>query len=555
MPIRSGAIAITTRALLFVSVSLAACSLPGEGRVDVFTEEEFEIISQFGPLPEPRVNTTNRYADSEAAAAFAQRLFFEKGYANRIIVSDGTLGVIGDRGKVSCASCHDPKAYYTDTRSRPNATSLGINWTQRNTPSLVNTVYYTWGSWGGKDDNPWAQGSNGSESSQNFGGNRVEFSRVVFRKYRADYDAIFPVPLDPALDPKHANASRFPASGRPKSSPTAPDGPWELMAPEDRDIINTIAANTGKAFEAYERKLISRNSPLDRYIAGEHDALTPAQKRGLKLFIGKAACVDCHSGPTLSDQDFHNTGVAQVGMSVPKTDNGRWDDIQRTLSNTFNGAGKFSDDPAFGAEKLLGQDPVDQMKGKFRTKSLRHVEKTGPYMHTGELATLEDVVRWYNWGGDTSNFAGEKHPAMVPLGLSFEEEADLVAFLKALTGEPVPEALWVDTALAELAVTKAGAGTGTVTSNPAGISCPTDCIEQVSTGKVLVLTAVPEAGSTFTGWSGVCTGTAPCSVTLDSDKAVTANFASSDAGLRRRPVGLYCRRVVTRGLAAPARPL
>ncbi|MEJ7601846.1 MAG: hypothetical protein WKG01_28365 [Kofleriaceae bacterium] len=134
-------------------------------------------------------------------------------------------------------------------------------------------------------------------------------------------------------------------------------------------------------------------------------------------------------------------------------------------------------------------------------------------------------MRWYNWGGDTANFAGQKHPAIVPLGLSFEEESDLVAFLRALTGEPINEALAVDTALTELVVTKAGAGTGTVTSNPAGISCPTDCIEQVSTNKVLVLTAVPEAGSTFTGWTGVCTGTAPCSVTLDSDKAVTATFA------------------------------
>ena len=501
--------------------------MPGEGRVDVFTEEEWELVSQMGPLPEPRVNTTNQYADNEEAAKLAQRLFFEKGYSNRLIVSDGTLGAVGDLGKVNCASCHDPKGYYSDSRSRPNATSLGVNWTQRNTPSLVNNVYYTWGSWGGKDDNPWAQGSNGSESSQNFGGNRLGFAHIVFRKYRADYDAIFPVPLDPALDPKHPMASRFPASARPKSTMTAPDGPWELMASADRDIINTILANTGKAFEAYERKLISRNAPIDRYIAGDYGALTAAQKRGLKLFIGKAACVDCHSGATFSDQDFHNTGLSQVGASVPKVDNGRWDDIQRTLSNTFNGAGKYSDDPDFGAAKLVGQEPVDEMKGKFRTKSLRHVEKTGPYMHTGELTTLEEVVRFYNWGGDTSNFAGTKHPAMVPLDLTFQEEADLVEFLKALTGEPPAEEWGTDTALTELTVTKSGAGVGTVTSNPAGISCPTDCNEQVSTGKVLVLTAMAEAGSTFTGWGGACTGTSStCSVTLDSDKTVTAAFTT-----------------------------
>src|SRR5688572_28868983 len=154
MPLSLGALA--TRVCALAVITIIGCSLPGEGRVDVFTEEEWETISQFGPLPELYVNTTNRYADNEAAAKLAQRLFFEKNYSNRLIVIDGTLGAIGDKGKVSCASCHDPKAYYSDSRSRPNATSLGINWTQRNTPSLVNNVYYTWGSWGGKDDNPWA---------------------------------------------------------------------------------------------------------------------------------------------------------------------------------------------------------------------------------------------------------------------------------------------------------------------------------------------------------------------------------------------------------------
>lgn len=527
MPLSLGAIA--TRACVLAGITIIGCSLPGEGRVDVFTEEEWEIVSRFGPLPAPRTNTTNRYADNEAAAVFGQRLFFEKAYANRILVSDGTLGAIGDKGKVACVNCHDPEAYYSDTRSRPNASSLGITWTQRNTPSLVNAVYYTWGSWGGKDDNLWAQGSLGPESSQNFGSSRLEFVHIVFRKYRADYDALFPVPLDPALDPKHPNAARFPATGKPKSSAMAADGAWELMAAADRDIVNTIVSNCGKSFEAYERKLVSRDSALDRYIAGDHAALTAGQKRGLKLFIGKAACVDCHSGPTFSDQDFHNTGVPQVGAAVPQTDNGRYDDIRRTLSHDFTGAGKYSDDPDFGAAKLAGMDPVDDMKGKFRTKSLRHVEKTGPYMHTGELTTLEEVVRFYNWGGGTSNFAGEKHPAMVPLGLSFEEEADLVAFLKALTGEPPAEEWGIDTALTELTVTRTGSGTGTVTSNPAGITCATDCSELVGTGKILVLTATPGTGSMFGGWSGSCTGTGTCSVTLDSDKTVTATFTVTAA--------------------------
>jgi cytochrome c peroxidase len=521
MPSSLGALATRACAL---AVTIIGCSLPGEGRVDVFTEPEWEIISQFGPLPAVPVNTTNRYADNEAAAVLGQMMFFEKAYSNKIVYSDGTLGAIGDRGKVSCASCHDPKGYFADSRSRPNATSVGVTWTSRNSPTLVNSALYTWTSWGGKDDNLWFQGANGSESSQNFASSRLEFAHVVYRKYRAEYDALFPVPLDPALDPSHPDAARFPATGKPKSSSSAPDGAWENMAAADRDIINLIAANTGKAFEAYERKLISRNAPIDRYLAGDYDALTPSAKRGLRLFIGKAACVDCHSGPTFSDQEFHNTGVPQVGAFLPRSDNGRYDDIGRTLTNTFNGAGEYSDDPDHGAAKLAGLDPVDPMKGKFGTKALRHIEKTGPYMHTGGLATLEDVVRFYNWGGGTSAFAGEKHPAMVPLDLTFAEEADLVEFMKHLTGEPVDEALSEDTAVTELTITRAGTGTGTITSDPAGISCPSDCSEQVGTGDVLKLTAAAGGGSTFAGWSGACTGTGTCTVTVDTDKTVTATF-------------------------------
>jgi cytochrome c peroxidase len=423
----------------------AGCSFVDDG-VDVFTDEEFELIRSFKLENGPPPNTTNMYADDPAAAAFGQRLFFEKAYSKALAIAGTGLGNVGDTGKVSCASCHDPKAFFTDTRSRPAATSVGVGWTQRNAPTLVNAVYYTWGSWGGKDDVPWNQGANGSESSTNFGGNRLDFAHVVYRKYRADYDAIFPIPMDPALDPMHPDAARFPANGRPKASGAA-DGPWEMMTAEDRLIINTILANTGKAFEAYERLLISRNAPIDRYIDGDLDALSPAAKRGLALFIGKAACVDCHSGPTFTNQEFRNTGIPQTFGTAVRVDYGRFDDLTRTLATPFNGAGAFSDDPAAGMAKLEGLEPTDELKGLFRTKSLRHIAETGPYMHNGSLATLDDVVRFYNAGGGTEDFAGTKDPTMVPLGLTLDEEADLVELLKALTGEDVPEAVTEDTAI------------------------------------------------------------------------------------------------------------
>ena len=433
------------RSLGLVIMAAVGC-MPGKDMVDEFTAEEFEQIRQFGPLGDLAPVPTNRYADDGAAATFGQRLFFEKSYAHALTLADSGLGAVGDKGKVSCVSCHDVTSYYTDTRSKPNSLSLGVSWTSRNTPTLVNAAYYVWGSWGGKDDTLWYQGANGCESTPNFASNRLEYAHMLYKKYRADYNALFPIPLDPALDPLAVDAARFPASGKPKASGAA-DGPWELMTAADRDIINRILANIGKAIEAYERRLISRNAPIDRYIGGDHKALSPAAKRGLRLFVGKAACVDCHSGPTFSDQDFHNTGVPQVGAYVPRVDNGRFDDLARTLPNAWNAAGKYSDDQAAGMTKLAGMQLTDDLKGLFRTSSLRHIDKTGPYMHTGGLITLEDVVQFYNNGGGEAGFAGTKSTAMQPLLLTDVEQADLVAFLRSLTGDPPPVDLAQDTAI------------------------------------------------------------------------------------------------------------
>ncbi len=433
---------------------LAGCSndaSPSDGSVDVFSAAEFTKVKTFGPLGAPPADSTNKYADSAAAAAFGQRLFYEKAYAGALTVgndgTNGALGAVGDKGKVACASCHDGSNWYIDTRSKPGNVSLGVKYTARNAPSLVNASYYKWNSWSGKEDSQWYQGANGCESGANFGGNRLSYAHVVYAKYKADYNALFPTPLDAALDPAAADAARFPPAGKPKAAMTDPDGPWETMAAADQTIVNTIMANCGKALAAYDRKIVSRNAPIDKYIGGDYTALSAAAKRGLKLFIGKAACDGCHSGSTFTDQDFHVTGVAQmVGPNVPMTDNGRFDDVPKTLGNTWNGAGAFSDDQAAGAAKLAGLAQVDAQKGQFRTKSLRHVATTAPYFHNGSMATLEDVVAFYNMGGAASGFAGTKDPKMVPLNLTAAEQADLVAFLKeGLQGEAVPAQYGMDT--------------------------------------------------------------------------------------------------------------
>jgi cytochrome c peroxidase len=431
-----------------VAATLAMSGCMSDKMVDAFTEEEFDLIKQFQLTSGPPPDTTNKYADNEQAAVFGQQLFFEKSYAGPLTIADPVLGMVGTTGLVACASCHDVTHFYVDTRSKPNNMSLGVRWTTRNAPTLVNVAYYRWNSWGGKEDSLWYQGANGCESAVNFGGNRLQYAHMIYVKYRTQYNALFQPQLDAALDPADSSG-RFPANGAPGTTGTALDTAWKGMTDGDRDIVNTVMANIGKSLEAYERKLVSRNAPIDKYIAGDYAALTPAQKRGLQLFIGKAACVDCHSGPALTDNGFHNTGIPQAGINAPVTDNGRFDEIPKTLSNNFNTASKYSDDQTLGKAKLMPLMQSDDLKGVFRTGMLRQIEMTGPYMHTGSLETLEDVVRFYNWGGGSAGFAGTKSPAMVPLLLTDEEQADLVTFLHALTGELPPADLGKNTASTE----------------------------------------------------------------------------------------------------------
>ncbi len=451
MTIRS----IATHTLSIVSLGLAVGALASCGDssmqlVDVFTPAEWAKIKTFGPLGPPDPDPTNKYADNDMAATFGQRLFFEKSYSGAIIVGDdgtnGGNGAVGETGKVGCVSCHDPNNWYIDTRSKPGNISLGVNYTVHNAPSLVNAAYYKWMTWVGKADSGWCQGAGAPETPTDAGSTRLAFAHMVYAKYKSDYNALFPVPLDPALDPAAPDASRFPPTGMPKSSPTAPDGAWEMMAPADQQIVDTIMSNCGKALQAYERKLVSRNAPIDKYIAGNYGALSASAKRGLGLFIGKAACVTCHTGTTFTDQGFHCTGVLQAGSNVVATDKGRFAAVPAVLANIYNGQGMFSDDMMAGGMKLAGLMQTNDQIGQFRTKSLRHLAKTAPYFHDGSAATLTDVVTFYNNGGGSSSFSGTKDPRLVPLNLSAGEQADLIEFLQtALLGDPPPAALGVDT--------------------------------------------------------------------------------------------------------------
>ena len=167
-------------------------------------------------------------------------------------------------------------------------------------------------------------------------------------------------------------------------------------------VFNTAVTAEGvaKALAAYTRTILSGDAPYDRFKAGNHSALSSEAQRGLVLFEGKARCVRCHTGANFTDEEYHNIGV---GMEQEHPDLGRY---------------------------TVTKHEAD--KGAFKTPTLRNVAKRGPYMHDGSLGTLAQVIEYYDKGGNPNPWLSSKSQ---PLHLTVREQADLVAFLHALTGE------------------------------------------------------------------------------------------------------------------------
>ena len=158
--------------------------------------------------------------------------------------------------------------------------------------------------------------------------------------------------------------------------------------------------NVGKAIATFERTIIAGNAPWDRFIKGEEGALSEEATRGWDLFQNKANCLRCHAGFNLTDNQFKNIGV---GFDGPDPDLGRYE---------FTGA--------------------EGDQGRFKTPTLRALRYTGPYMHDGSEKTLEDVIEYYNRGGNPNPYLDEE---IKPLELTEQEKADLLALLDALEGE------------------------------------------------------------------------------------------------------------------------
>jgi cytochrome c peroxidase len=395
--------------------------------------EETAMARAMSPLPALPASPTNQYADNAQAAALGQKFYFEADWSGPLAVASH-LGSVGEVGKVSCRGCHDSATF-----DRPENVAVGVNFHPRHAPGSVNAAYYDWVTWRGRFDSLWTLPLAVFEAGPIFASTRLAVAHVVYDQYQAEYDAVFTdATLDPRLDPNNANAGDFPATGKPG------DAAWDNMSAADQQIINRIVVNVGKALEAYQRLLVMGNSRFDGFVA-ETGTLTSEEQNGFKLFVGKAGCVNCHSGPLFSDNTFRNLGLEQTGPNVPAQDDGRFDVIDAINADPFNGAGIYSDDTTAGQAKLATLEAkTDDLKGRFRVPSVRNVELNAPYMHAGQIATLEELIDFYDEGGGPV-ITGQKDPDVLVLGLSASEKADLKAFLEALAGQSIPTALTTDT--------------------------------------------------------------------------------------------------------------
>ena len=295
----------------------------------------------------PAVIMPRDNASTPARVALGQALFFDPR--------------LSGNGASSCASCHNPSLGWSDAQK--TAIGFGGVVLARATPTILNTAYNTQFMWDGRKKSLEDQALGPMKAPDEM---NTDFPSVIARlgalpAYRAMFDKAY--------------------HGEPIGEETL-----------------------AKAIAAYERTVVSRDAPFDRWLAGDTRAITPQQYRGWKVFTDPARgnCSTCHSGPNFTDNGFHNIGI--------------------------RGAAANPDLGRFNIRK------VASMKGAFKTPTLRDIELTGPYFRDGSAATLRDVVEHYARGGeDRSNLS----PDMKKLDLSEQDKSDLVAFMKALTGRRV----------------------------------------------------------------------------------------------------------------------
>jgi len=326
--------ALTVLALLPPASGAAAEDPPA------FTESEIRAILAHGPWPvAAKADPSNRVSGKREAIDFGERLFFDRR------LSGG--------GNFSCGTCHVPERNWTDNQTRGAA----IAEVDRNTPTLMNVRLGRRFGWDGATDSLWSQSIRPILDARELGASPRHVAELLRKdeqlscRYRKAFDA----------------------------APSATDD-------------DAVLADIGKALAAFQETFDTPPTPFDRFrnALAKGEPIRPwiyseAAQRGVRIFVGKGGCSNCHSGPNFSSGELHDNGFS-IYAAKGRPDPGR--------------------------------------NGAFKVPTLRHLFLTAPYGHHGEVATLADAVRHYSERGSSE---------LKPLKLTASEQTDLVVFLESLS--------------------------------------------------------------------------------------------------------------------------
>ena len=363
-------------------------------------------IESLPPVPD---DPSNAYSSDPGAVAFGRKLYFDSRLSGNL--------------KVSCATCHPTNMNFVD--SLPRAHGIGV--TSRRSMPLVAAGYNSWLFWDGRKDSLWAQALGPIESPVEHGFTRTQAVSIIIQYYKREYEKIFgPLPSFAKKD--------LPPLAKPSREEPAALKQWVSLPVERRDAVTRIYVNMGKAIAAFVRTIVPGESRFDEYVksvmnddlSGMMKALTNEEVKGLRLFIGKAKCTNCHNGPLFTNGDFHNIGLTQPER-LP-VDNGRADAIVKVLSDEFNCMSKYSDAERSECAELRFID-TDTYKyiGAFKTPTLRNVAGRPPYMHAGQIPSLKGVLEFYRDLKPEQRSADLEHGDLNDLELQ-----QLEAFLRTL---------------------------------------------------------------------------------------------------------------------------
>jgi cytochrome c peroxidase len=421
--------------------------------------------------------------EEKKLASFGRELFFDTNLS-----SDGT---------VACATCHIPEQGFTDGRRF----SHGIGVTGRNAPTIINSAAAHWFFWDGRSDSLASQALGPIEHPNEHGISRAFVANLIKKNYRKKYETFFG-PWPQALKGKFPNnalprpikieipievtsyalqtigifslleeilevsSKKRIAPAQELNSQLTANPPydenwfnaWDKLSDEQRQAINQVYLNFGIAIETWERGIIASDSPFDSFAANLKSGLTSEKSltknfgqeelAGLRIFVGKGHCTNCHIGPMFSDQQFHNTGFkGLLGKGEAGLDIGRSAGILKILQDPFNCKSQYFTGSYFTEEIIADRKGKESCKelpwlsldnkelvGAFKTPTLRNIAQTAPYGHDGRFATLNEILERYNKMDETAVF-GHTEDSLVPLNLNSHEINALEKFMHSLTSE------------------------------------------------------------------------------------------------------------------------